>query len=102
MTFLSRASMAAFTGGAMMWMFSPMMSTSGLLALGLGQHGLDDGRHGHGQVTVVGELEDGPAGGVQGRDQRIGGQHGRGLLAVVPDDPLVAALDAAGRSILQL
>ncbi len=27
----SRASMAAFTGGAMMWMFSPMMSTGGLL-----------------------------------------------------------------------
>ena len=29
-------------------------------------------------------------------------EHGLDLLAVLPDDPLVAALDAAGRSILQL
>src|SRR5450756_1710489 len=85
MALASRASTAAFTGGAMMWMFSPMMSTGGLLALGLGQHGLDDGRHGHGQVTVVGELEDGPAGGVQGRDQRIVGQHGQEVQAVFVD-----------------
>src|SRR5665648_424905 len=99
MAFASRASMAAFTGGAMMWMFSPMMSTGGLLALGLGQHGLDDGRHGHGQVTVVGELEDGPAGGVQGRDQRIVGQHGQEVQAVFVDGLANLRREAIGRPV---
>ena len=42
MVLASRASMAAFTGGAMMWMFSPMMSTGGLLLLGCGERGVDD------------------------------------------------------------
>src|SRR5450830_213970 len=99
MTLASRASTAAFTGGAMMWMFSPIMSTGDLLALGLGQHGLDDGRHGHGQVTVVGELEDGPAGGVQGRDQRIVGQHGQEVQAVFVDGLANLRREAIGRPV---
>src|SRR5450756_1745746 len=99
MAFVSRASMAAFTGGAMMWMFSPMMSTGDLLPLGLVQHRVDDGRHGDVQLAVVGKLEERPAGGVERRDQRIVGQHGQEVQAVFFDGLAKLRREALGRPV---
>ena len=73
MTLASRASMAAFTGGAMMWMFSPMMSTGGLLPCGVRQKRGDERLERAAESAVGGELHQWPPGRIELRDQRVVG-----------------------------
>src|ERR1035437_1860346 len=86
--FASRASIAAFTGGAMIWMFSPMMSTGGLLPSGVRQKRGDKRLERAAERAVGGELHQWPTDGIELRDQGVVGQHGQQLEAVLLDGPL--------------
>ena len=50
-------------------------------------------------AAVVGQLEDGPAGGVERRDQRVVGQHGEQVQAVLGDGRAQLRREAVGGAV---
>ena len=56
---------------SLLWVWPSTVSTTGAMA--------------EAQAAVVGQLEDGPAGGVERRDQRVVGEHRQQVQAVLVD-----------------
>ena len=97
MTALSRPSIASFTFGAMMWMFSPMSSTvQASLPAGCARTTSEDPVQGAGDGAVAGQVDERLAGGVVGRHQWVLGDLGEQVQAARGDDLLELGGKGAG------